>query len=97
MTCPVCDGPSNPSSIVAVVLIWAQGAQRPFRLLPAEDYYVCANEGCESVLLFIRRAMDAHPQARMFAEAWTTVEIAWNTEGVKPWHLTHRRPDRVLA
>ena len=60
---------------VSVILLFAPGLERPYPLLPAEDYRVC--EGCDAIYTLVDRAVGAHPQTRE-AGSWTRAIVLFH-------------------
>lgn len=76
--CKACGGPLAQTTPVNVVLI-AQPDGKPYRLLPSEDYLLCANDGCRSVYSFVQRAIESHAEARTkIGDNWTRVRLVFD-------------------
>lgn len=71
--------------------VHAPGLERPYPLLPAEDYSVCQNTDCESVLRLVARAIDSHPVTRSHAAEWTQVTVVFADPEQSPWRVRERR------
>ena len=62
--CPVCHERTRWSAEVVVVLVFAPGLSKPYPLVAAEGYRYCVSGGCDALLQFVCRAVDAHPLTR---------------------------------
>ena len=57
--CGACRRTGTFTAPVSVILLFAPGLERPYPLIPAEDYRVCGS--CDAVFTLIDRASEAHP------------------------------------
>lgn len=79
LRCKACDEKRNHTPPVNVILILNPSKGKPYRLLPSEDYTMCANEECESIARFVRRAIDSHAMARQaFGANWWRIRFVFD-------------------
>ena len=62
MTCGACESRMSLSPVVSVVLLFAPGLERPYPLIPGEEYQLCT--ACNAIMAFVQRAAEAHPETR---------------------------------
>lgn len=75
MVCGACRKVGQFSATVSIVLLFAPGLQKPYPLIPAEDYRVC--NACESIFNFVDKAVEAHPVVRN-AGLWTRAIVVFS-------------------
>jgi hypothetical protein len=68
LTCGKCRKTGAFTRPVSVILIFAPALDKPYPLIPAADYRVCA--ACDAVFTLVDRAAEAHPVTRE-AGPWT--------------------------
>ena len=73
-TCGQCEKTGAFSEPVSVILLFAPGLERPYPLIPAEDYRVC--KACEAIFALVDRAVGAHPMTRE-AGSWTRAVVVF--------------------
>lgn len=94
--CRLCGLPEKLSPRVKLVLVYAASLENGcYHLVPSEDYRVCLHDGCESVVRFIYRAIDAHPQTR--GTEWTHAQIDFCSPYLKPWQIERHSEGVGLA
>jgi hypothetical protein len=62
LTCGKCRKTGAFTRPVSVILIFAPTLDKPYPLIPAADYRVCA--ACDAVFTLVDRAAEAHPVTR---------------------------------
>jgi hypothetical protein len=75
LTCGQCRKSGNFTAPVSVILVFAPGLQKPYPLIPAEEYRVCG--ACNAIFTLVTRATEAHPATRE-AGAWTRAIIVFS-------------------
>ena len=70
LTCGVCRKTGSFTAPVSVILVFAPGLDKPYPLIPAEDYRVCG--ACDAIFTLINKAVEAHPITRS-AGAWSQI------------------------
>lgn len=97
--CGLCKKPINQTPPMAAIFLWLPGVKKPFLLSALgnrsddEDEWVfCRNEGCPSVLIFIRRAIDGNPITRMAAKGWNIAKITFYDPSWPDWRI---EPEKV--
>ncbi len=68
LTCRNCRTSGYFTSPVAVILVFAPGLERPYPLIPSEDYRICSK--CDAVFSLVDRAVESHTVTSK-AGAWT--------------------------
>jgi len=68
LTCGSCGESGSFTAPVAVLLVYAPGLERPYPLIPAEDYRIC--QSCDAVFALVERAVEAH-KITAAAGPWT--------------------------
>ena len=68
LTCGNCRKTGAFTQPVSVILVFAPGLEKPYPLIPAEDYRVCG--ACDAVFTLVNKAAEAHPVTRQ-AGPWT--------------------------
>ena len=74
LMCGSCRKTGTFTSPVSVILVFAPGMERPYPLIPAEDYRVCG--ACDAVFTLIDRAASAHPTTRV-AGPWSRAIVVF--------------------
>lgn len=74
-TCGACGKPGKLSSSAAVILVWAPGLDRPYPLIPEEEYRVCM--ACDAIRGLVERAVAAHPVVSA-AGRWTVALVVFD-------------------
>lgn len=88
LVCKMCRKPRKRTPAVNVILLKTPWLVKPYRLLPAEDYTLCANGGCASVVQFIEAAINSHPEARTSIGAnWHQVRLVF--DDLDGWKITN--------
>ena len=77
LMCGSCRRTGTFTTPVSVILLFVPGLERPYPLIPAEDYRVCG--GCDAVFTLIDRACQAHPMTRT-AGPWSRAVVVF-TDG----------------
>ena len=77
LTCGSCRRTGGFSEAVSVILVFAPGLERPYPLIPAEDYRVCTR--CDAVFSLIDRAVEGHSITQQ-AGPWTRAIVIF-TDG----------------
>src|SRR5947209_3371806 len=77
LMCGSCRKTGTFTSPVSVILVFAPGLERPYPLIPAEDYRVCG--ACDAVFTLVDRAAQAHPVTKD-AGPWTRAIVVF-TDG----------------
>ena len=77
LTCGQCRKKGTFTSPVSVILLFAPGIDKPYPLIPAEDYRVCG--ACDAIFTLINRAAEAHPTTRA-AGPWSRAIVVF-TDG----------------
>ena len=62
--CGACHRPQDWTPPVSVILLFAPGLEKPYPLIPGEDYRVHADRECDSIFVLVARAAESHPQTR---------------------------------
>ena len=62
LTCRTCRAAGQFTSPISVILVFAPGLERPYPLIPAEDYCICSK--CDAVFTLIDRATQSHNVTR---------------------------------
>src|SRR5438105_1367959 len=76
----------------SVSLLFAPGLQKPYPLIPAEDYRVCG--ACDAIFTLVNRAAEAHPTTRQ-AGPWSRAIIVFaDGHGVD---VKAKRPQQQVA
>ncbi len=75
LTCGQCRKSGNFTSPVSVILLFAPGLDKPYPLIPAEEYRVCSS--CDAVFTLVNRAAEAHPQTRQ-AGPWSRAIVVFS-------------------
>jgi hypothetical protein len=73
--CGSCGARGRLSSSAAMILVWAPRLERPYPLIPLEEYRVCM--GCDAIRSLVEKAVAAHP-ALSAAGRWTTALIVFD-------------------
>lgn len=73
-----CPHPSHTPA-VAVVLVFAPGLERPYPLIPSEDYRYC--DQCDAVFTFVEKAIAAHASTRADAVGPATRAVVLFDDG----------------
>jgi hypothetical protein len=60
---------------VSVILVFAPGLEKPYPLIPGEDYSVCT--ACDAIYRLIDRAVEAHAVTRA-AAPWTRAIVVFS-------------------
>jgi hypothetical protein len=58
LTCKNCRGNGAFTEPISVILVFAPGLDRPYPLIPADDYSVCSQ--CDAVFALVDRASQSH-------------------------------------
>jgi hypothetical protein len=77
LTCGNCRRTSGFSTPVSVIVVFAPGLERPYPLIPSEDYHVCTR--CDAVFGLIDRAVEGHAVTSQ-AGPWTRAIVIF-TDG----------------
>ena len=77
VTCGSCRRTGGFSEAVSVILVFAPGLERPYPLIPAEDYRVCTR--CDAVFTLIDRAVEGHTVTQSVGH-WTRAIVIF-TDG----------------
>jgi hypothetical protein len=78
LKCGNCGEKMQLSPLVSVVLIFAPLLQRPYPLLPAEDYRLCTT--CDAIFNFVSKAAEAHPSTRESAVGpWSKAIVVYDS------------------
>jgi hypothetical protein len=88
--CGCCGKPVKLSPNVIALIVYAPG-MRPYPLIPADDYRICMQSGCESPLRFVKLAIEANPTTRPYLDLWTYVQFDWSDPALRPWQLQNVR------
>ena len=81
LICRVCRRNGSFTAPISVVLVFAHQLEKPFPLIPSEEYRVCA--ACEALYRFIDKAIATHPTTRE-AGPWTrTIVLFDDGQGVE--------------
>lgn len=92
MNCKVCGQPENLTPVIYQVLVFCPALPHGvFHLTCGEDYRVCDNDGCDSILRFVKKALGSHSVTRNVLDLWTHAQIDWAVPSKKPWQIEHRR------
>ena len=75
LTCGSCRRTGGFSEPVSVILVFAPGLERPYPLIPAEEYQVCTR--CDAVFAFIDRACALHATVSA-AGLWTRAIVLFS-------------------
>lgn len=75
LVCGNCGRAGSFTASVSVVLVFAQQLDKPYPLIPEEHYCICG--GCDAVITFIDRAVDAHPVTRA-AGPWSRAIVVFS-------------------
>lgn len=76
LACGACNRVGQFTQPVSVIVLFAPRLDRPYPLIPAEDYRVCG--ACEAVFTLIDRAADAHPLTKStVAGPWSRAVIVF--------------------
>ena len=75
LMCGSCRRSGTFTTPVSVILLFAPGLERPYPLIPAEDYRVCG--ACDAVFTLIDRACAAHPMTRS-AGPWSRAVVVFS-------------------
>jgi hypothetical protein len=75
LTCGICRKSGTFTAPVSVILVFAPGLQKPYPLIPAEDYRVCG--ACDAIFTLVNRAVEAHPVTRG-AGAWSRAILVFS-------------------
>ena len=75
LMCGSCRRTGTFTTPVSVILLFAPGLERPYPLIPAEDYRVCG--ACDAVFTLIDRACAAHPMTRS-AGPWSRAVVVFS-------------------
>ena len=59
LTCGSCRRSGSFSKPISVVLVFAPGLERPYPLIPDEEYQVCTR--CDAIFALVDRATAQHP------------------------------------
>ena len=103
--CPCCERVAVMSPRVAGVFVYAPFFELPYPCIPAEFYRVCFAEWhdedkrrhcCESLLLFVKRTIDAHPTAREAATCWTAATIVFADPDQSPLTIRKNNPAPMM-
>lgn len=91
--CGRCGSTTEWSPRVVAVIVYAPSLDGGFYvLLPAEEYSLCGD--CDAAMTFVLRALASHP-ATSAANDWTSANIEFADERVRPWHLERHPPTRA--
>ena len=75
LTCGLCRKTGTFTAPVSVILVFAPGMNKPYPLIPAEDYRVCS--ACDAIFTLVNRAVDAHPTTRA-AGPWSRAIVVFS-------------------
>ena len=75
LSCGSCRKTGGFSQPVSVILVFAPNLERPYPLIPAEDYQICTR--CDAIFALIDRATEAHPVVSK-AGAWTRAIVIFS-------------------
>jgi len=75
VACGRCRRDDSFSHPVSVILVFAPGFEKPYPLIPGEDYSVCT--ACDAIYRLIDCAVDAHPVTRA-AAPWTRAVVVFS-------------------
>ena len=73
--CQACGTDREFSKPVSVILLFAPGLEKPYPLIPAEDYSVC--KACDAVFTLVDKAASSHPMTRD-AGSWTRAVVVFS-------------------
>jgi len=68
LTCQSCRSSGFFTSPISVILVFAPGLERPYPLIPADDYQICSR--CDAIFTLVDRATESHNMTRN-AGRWT--------------------------
>lgn len=92
LMCGACRRTGTFTAPVSVILLFAPGLERPYPLIPAEDYRVCG--ACDAVFTLIDRAASAHPMTKT-AGPWSRAVVVFvDGHGVD---VRAKRPGQQMA
>jgi hypothetical protein len=80
MVCGSCRKSGTFTAPISVILLFAPGFEKPYPLIPAEDYRVCGS--CDAVFTLINRAAEAHPTTRAMGPWSRAVVVFADGHGV---------------
>lgn len=75
VACRQCRSVDAFSRPVSVILVFAPGFEKPYPLIPGEDYSVCT--ACDAIYRLVDSAVEAHPVTRA-AAPWTRAIIVFS-------------------
>jgi hypothetical protein len=75
VACRQCRSVGSFSRPVSVILVFAPGLEKPYPLIPGEDYRVCT--ACDAIYRLVERAVEAHAVTRA-AAPWTRAIIVFS-------------------
>lgn len=95
LVCGACRKRGGFSPVVAAIVVYAPSLPNGCYFLEpdlasGEQYRLCS--GCSAALVFLRRAMAAHPKTRMTAD-WTSATFIFVDGEVEPWRLPREMAD----
>jgi hypothetical protein len=95
LMCGACRKTGTFTAPVSVILLFAPGLERPYPLIPAEDYRVCGS--CDAVFTLIDRASQAHPLTKS-AGPWSRAIVVFvDGHGVDVRARRPGQPQMALA
>ncbi len=94
IACKQCKNVDSFSRPVSVILVFAPGLDRPYPLIPGEDYVVCT--ACDAVYRLVDCAVDAHPVTRA-AAPWTRAIVLFSDGRGADIKAKRRMPELALA
>ena len=75
LTCGSCRRTGGFSQPVSVILVFAPGLERPYPLIPGDDYRVCTR--CDAIFALLDRAVATHPVTSK-AGGWTRAIVIFS-------------------
>ena len=75
VACGQCKRADSFSRPVSVILVFSPGFDKPYPLIPGEDYTVCT--ACDAIYRLVDCAVEAHPVTRA-AAPWTRAILVFS-------------------
>jgi hypothetical protein len=92
LTCGQCRKSGTFTAPVSVILLFSPGMEKPYPLIPAEDYRVCGS--CDAIFTLINRAAEAHPTTRGSGPWTRAIVVFTDGHGVD---VKAKRQQQVMA
>jgi hypothetical protein len=94
VVCGQCKSEGTFSEPVSVIVVFAPAFQKPYPLIPGEDYSVCT--ACDAIYRLVDSAVASHPVTRS-AGSWTRAIVVFSDGRGADVRAKRRIPQLALA